>query len=407
MAGKYLDETGLLYFWGKLKNYYQAKLVSGTNIKTINNESILGSGNITVSGSGGDHVELTQAEYDLLSMTEKNNGTVYFISDGEPDYTIINDSVPIGAIQAYGGSTAPYGWLICDGSAVSRVTYSELFTAIGTHYGSGDGSTTFNLPDLRGRVAIGASSSHALASTGGEETHTLSVSEMPSHNHLEYYTWSGASNVGGNWKVNMTSTANGGSGTWTHSSGLTDVSYTGGGGAHNNMQPYIATSYIIKALNTVSSGRLDELDPQHILFDIMHPIGSYYETSDSTFDPNIVWTGTWILETEGQVHVSAGSNYTIGATGGESTHTLVTSEIPSHTHSYGERREADAGYVPANGHPNAIQVRTANGTAAGGVFTDRAPNNYYAGSFIQSTGGGGAHNNMQPYIVVNRWHRTA
>lgn len=66
---------------------------------------------------------------------------------------------PIGAIQAYGGAEAPRGWLLCDGSAVSRTAYSELFAKIGTAFGPGDGSTTFNVPDLREAVPVGAGES--------------------------------------------------------------------------------------------------------------------------------------------------------------------------------------------------------------------------------------------------------
>lgn len=88
-----------------------------------------------------------------------------------------------GMIYMFAGSSAPEGFLICDGTAVSRTTYSALFDAIGTTYGTGDGSTTFNLPDLSGRVALGKSSTHVLASTGGEETHVLTTSEIPSHLH--------------------------------------------------------------------------------------------------------------------------------------------------------------------------------------------------------------------------------
>lgn len=71
------------------------------------------------------------------------------------------DAVPIGSIQAFAGSTIPTGWLLCDGSAISRTTYSELFTAIGNAYGDGDGSTTFNLPNLKTRVPVGYDSSDA------------------------------------------------------------------------------------------------------------------------------------------------------------------------------------------------------------------------------------------------------
>lgn len=89
----------------------------------------------------------------------------------------------LGSIAMFAGSVAPSGWLLCDGSAVSRSTYAELFNAIGTTYGQGDGSTTFNIPDLTGRVLIGSSTTYPRASTGGEETHVLTEQELPSHSH--------------------------------------------------------------------------------------------------------------------------------------------------------------------------------------------------------------------------------
>lgn len=88
-----------------------------------------------------------------------------------------------GSIVMFAGSSAPSGWLICDGSAVSRSSYPELFEVIQTTYGAGDGSTTFNLPDLKGRVLVGPSPDIALHSTGGEEAHSLSSGEIPTHSH--------------------------------------------------------------------------------------------------------------------------------------------------------------------------------------------------------------------------------
>lgn len=92
-------------------------------------------------------------------------------------------SEPAGIVMPFAGSVAPDGWLLCDGSAVSRSTYSDLFEVIGTTYGDGDGSTTFNVPDLSGRVVIGVSESHALGSTGGEASHVLTSTELPAHVH--------------------------------------------------------------------------------------------------------------------------------------------------------------------------------------------------------------------------------
>lgn len=90
---------------------------------------------------------------------------------------------PAGLIMTFAGVNAPTGFLVCDGSAVSRTTYATLFGVIGTTFGAGDGSTTFNLPDLSGRVPLGVSQAHALGSTGGSETVTLTESELPAHVH--------------------------------------------------------------------------------------------------------------------------------------------------------------------------------------------------------------------------------
>ena len=90
---------------------------------------------------------------------------------------------PAGIIMPFAGTVAPENYLFCDGSAVSRTTYATLFGVIGTTFGAGDGSTTFNVPDLSGRVPLGVSSTHLLGSTGGSETVTLTEQELPAHVH--------------------------------------------------------------------------------------------------------------------------------------------------------------------------------------------------------------------------------
>ena len=91
---------------------------------------------------------------------------------------------PAGIIMPFAGTVAPENYLFCDGSAVSRTTYATLYAVIGDTFGAGDGSTTFNLPDLSGRVPLGVSMSHALGTTGGSETVTLTESELPAHVHV-------------------------------------------------------------------------------------------------------------------------------------------------------------------------------------------------------------------------------
>ncbi|MDP6769503.1 MAG: tail fiber protein [Anaerolineales bacterium] len=155
-------------------------------------------------------------------------------------------SSPTASVIAYAGSSAPSGWLLCDGASISRSTYSTLYAAIGTTYGSASEST-FNVPDIEGRVIAGKESSDTrltsggsginggtLGSTGGTETHTLLTAEMPAHTHTQdddAFTGTSASGSGGGWHTSVGSQATGA---------------TGGDGAHQNTQPTIVLNYIIK-----------------------------------------------------------------------------------------------------------------------------------------------------------------
>jgi microcystin-dependent protein len=173
--------------------------------------------------------------------------------------TAVSAAIISGVIQMWPTATAPSGWLICDGSAVSRTTYATLYALVGTTFGSGDGSTTFNLPNYQGNVPLGASGSYALASTGGStdaivvsHTHTASTSiSDPGHNHTpdgggEFRALNNSYPQGGGY------TGSGGSSppvTNTVTTGIsasTSVSSAGSSGSGANLQPYLAINFIIK-----------------------------------------------------------------------------------------------------------------------------------------------------------------
>lgn len=177
--------------------------------------------------------------------------------------------VPTGTVLPFAGTTAPAGFLLCFGQAVSRTDYADLFAAIGTTYGAGNGATTFNLPDLRGRVVAGKDNmggtaasritaggsginGTTLGAAGGAETHTLTAAQMPSHSH-------GVSDPGhahtygaGQIPSPLTPRGTNGDGTNFNNNPATNNAVTGisiqnagGGGAHNNAQPTVILNHII------------------------------------------------------------------------------------------------------------------------------------------------------------------
>ncbi len=159
---------------------------------------------------------------------------------------VSGDTLPVGCIVPFTSDTVPENWLLCDGSAVSRTDYALLFSIIGITYGVGDGSTTFNLPDLRTRVPLGKgtatgeggeSYNFQLGDKGGEYSHILTINEMPSHNHT--LNTSAETGTHDNGYIH--------NGSYTLSSQSATTENAGGGQAHNILQPFTVTNFIIKA----------------------------------------------------------------------------------------------------------------------------------------------------------------
>lgn len=204
--------------------------------------------------------------------------------------------LPAGSIIQWGGATAPVNWLLCDGSAVSRTTYASLFAAVGTSYGTGDGTTTFNLPDLRGRVPVGKNggSFGTLGATGGAETVAITQAQLPAvTGDVRLHGGETGSSL---WQpTGVFSTSDiysqykipGGSSAGATSVGpLLKFNNGGQGQAHNNLQPYQVVNYIIKATAAVTPGE-SELAPRVGVLEATNTLSQNY-IINGAFD---IWQG--------------------------------------------------------------------------------------------------------------------
>lgn len=223
----------------------------------------------------------------------------------------------IGTITIFSGATIPEHYLVCDGSAISRQDYSELFSVIGDTYGPGDGSTTFNLPNMMANVPVGTSRDHILGETGGASGITLIEDNLPLHSHIipqhghannivlnttalshsittqpafnyvraktgkpYYYSRGTTVRTGLAGATNMSRATNVAiadhpATDCTMSGGVTDCpamtsGYAGNGDAHNNMMPYIALVFLIQAEPDTPPG---PVIPSMVLFNGALPVG--------------------------------------------------------------------------------------------------------------------------------------
>lgn len=234
-------------------------VVGRTSTQTITNKTINLTDNTLTGTTAQFNTALSDADFATTALLEAR--------------------VPVGAVNMWVTGTAPSGWLLCQGQAVSRSTYSALFSVLGTTYGAGDTSTTFNLPDLRGRVPMGAGTGRNVADNANltartlgtkvsdAETHTLTSAEIPAHSHpntvsgtfaaathyhgvnsnftASYFLGNGFYYTEGSTVV-ANGTTNTGPNDNTASVSISNANNTGGGGAHNNVQPSTVINFIIK-----------------------------------------------------------------------------------------------------------------------------------------------------------------
>jgi len=209
---------------------------------------------------------------DFNAIVDAINGSLNLENLAE---SIRNALLPTGAVIVVATAAAPTGFLLCQGQAISRTTYAALFAKIGTTFGPGNGTTTFNLPDLRGSTVAGTdagagrlTSNNALGARGGEEKHILTIGELAAHFHnlnantgnasaahthsLSLFLSNGyqPTSTGGDGKFayrggGAEGVTSGESNSHTHLINA-DTNSQGGGEAHNNMPPYQCLNWAIK-----------------------------------------------------------------------------------------------------------------------------------------------------------------
>ena len=275
LSGTKISTGGSADAYTVASNQALTTLTDGFRVAFILGATNTGTSTINVDSLGAKPLRTVSGV--ALKAGELVAGSVYEASydSGNDEWLIAGGRhapfLPAGLVSSYGGSSAPTGWLLCYGQAISRTTYADLYSAIGTTYGAGDGSTTFNLPDIRGRVVAGKDnmggssagrldSATTLGAAQGAKSHTLTNSEVPAtHVTVEAYDTGHAHGASTNA---TTQTENKGvlntdasqKYTGGGASVTVDVGYAqiiaggfvdGGGLAHNNVQPTIILNYII------------------------------------------------------------------------------------------------------------------------------------------------------------------
>jgi microcystin-dependent protein len=339
----------------------------------------------------------------------------------------VRTMLPPGVVVPYGGAAAPTGWLICDGSAVSRTTYSALFAIFGTQFGVGDGSTTFNLPDLRGRVPVGknAGTFATLGSVGGEESHALTVAELAAHDHGAVTGATSAGTPAGTLDavsagtpagtINSVSAGTptgtvGSSSAGTPSGTINSVSAGTPAGTINAVSAGTPAG-TINAVSAGTPGGSISSAGAHT-----HTISASISTPSQPADNYLSYPfGAQLFQGINASADSAGAHtHTFTGTAmGTHSHTFTGTAMGTHTHTF--TGTALAGHSHTfTGDALAVHNHTWTGDAMTGhshTFTGTALGTHthtFTGTAmgththsVSSQGGGNSHNNIQPYLVLN------
>lgn len=386
-----LTVTGDFTVQGASTTISTTQLTVEDNIITLNAEQTG-----TPSLDAGIEVERGDADNATIRWNETDDRWE-FSGDSSTYYPIAYQ--PSGSVSLYAGSTAPTGWLLCDGSAVSRTTYSELYAVVGDQYGSGDGSTTFNVPNLKGKVPVGLDTGDVdfatLAQTGGTKTHTLTESEIPSHNH--------------NAATNAQSTAN---------SGNSANTYTGAGLDNTNNVAKNSTGN--QSANHTHNGTSGNNSVSHA-----HNTGNNSVNHSHGFNAPAVNLDNNHSHSVGDSNQSIVARENVYTTGGNSFRVQsgvynvqldFNSNTTAHNINYNHSHTGNTGNQSAN-HTHGTNNQSANhthNTTTGNQSANHTHDLTHKHNMahthgishnhtvtLGNAGSGGAHTIVQPYIVLN------
>jgi microcystin-dependent protein len=305
-------------------------------------------------------------------------------------------STPIGSVVDYAGVSAPTNWLFCFGQAISRTTYASLFAVMGTAWGVGDGSTTFNLPDCRGRASVGKDDmggtaanrittagagfdGKTLAAAGGSQTHTLTTAQLPSHTHPAAAASNGAHTHTGTAASNGAHTH---TGTAASAGAHAHTASTATSGAHTHSGVTDGTGDHVHAGGLSTDG-----DHQHTYNAPQATI--FFGGSGGQNIPSIAGASTGVAGSHSHTVFISGAGahahaYTTPSAGGH-THTVTVDSSGAHTHTVA----TDS----AGAHTHDVT------TVSAGAHTHTIT--------VDNTGSGAAHLNVQPSVVFNKIIRVA